>query len=1348
MSKGFKIAHISDIHADKKNMVIVNKAVEFTVEKLRELEISAAFFSGDIFNGNLSIADAIFILETLAGSPCPLHFLQGTPSHDIPGSIKIFDLIKSHLGQYNYTFDKPETLQLGRPNSPIGMIHRLDNFDSGDVEECGQLSVLPAVSKGNLALNQPDLGPAELNAEARNQLQNILKDFGLKAEGRHPHILMLHYPIEGAGYSNGQMETGNEITLSIADLQLANADYVAAGHIHKAQQENLPYWVSYAGSLVHQDAGEQEPKGFKVVTFDDNGKLDNIEFIESPSLPVQVVDVTIENGKIIYSDDINPRAKVKVRITGQTNEFTPDVLGQVTTHVDNINTDNTIVKIPLPQTKSLIPEYDVSESLVDKIKKYCDARDLTLTDSALLKVDKLVEGSVISKKFRVPTTGGLEITKLRIRGAHGLLPYGEEIEIDLSKFDQGPIALSGVNGAGKTTILENCHPWPKLVSRKDALKHHFYLNNSFRELHFNYNGEQYKSKILISANKTECYLYMNDKLLNEEGTQADYLKELEDRLCSPEIFFKLIFQGQESDKLAELTATPLKKFFNALFGLDVYPAYFKDCKGLKEDAEKLISGVIAKIEEINAQIELLQGKVSTKSEIEFNQEKREVDLEKANEAKTEFEKEHKALTEKAATAKTLTEAIAELEISYNQDKTEFDNLIKEKAESIKGILATIETIGNELSVIETRLETKTELLPLIAEHGKLQETIDAISESIEGYSEEINTQEFDIEHNKTKKESLAQTAIDKQKPIRRQWIEETAALKALQNKLLEAEAIRETAKEFKETGELKEKLDNKQQTFKELSIKLESAEYKLSQLKVKWQTDIVESNNKIDNAKIKAKLLSEVPCREDQGYTLSCKLLKDANESANKLTDLRVKEKGLEKRRINDTDIFIEVKRINKAIDDLKYESVEHSLITLKYDTLKAKNPVEALNEVENAESVMTEKEKLIKTLTANMETIESELIAAVQVIDTSDEITIKLLESAETEHSNSTNVLNRLKSEIEPINEKALPLIETLDIFDVPVTTVVEKRSEIIKTTYEKLELQQSEKNKSLEIATKSKTDKEAGYDERLKKLIESTNENGGKIKAKKSELETIIGDSKIDCRSIQDVKNKVELEQATIDLNKEEITKLKTQLEAIVEFENEIKQHQERLSTEEDNRSKINTNVADWDLLLEVFGKNGLQAVELSAACPEVSDIATAMLRQFGKDWAINIRPLKDSADGKSELDDFTIIVSTETGVKEFNKFSGGEKVWIEESLKKAGIIYMMNNTGYAFKTVIQDEADGALAEDSAQAFLAIALKAHELIGAHHTLIVSHRPSILNAVTQQIKLNPEEGKIEFIYG
>jgi len=175
----------------------------------------------------------------------------------------------------------------------------------------------------------------------------------------------------------------------------------------------------------------------------------------------------------------------------------------------------------------------------------------------------------------------MKILKLKLRGAIGIRKGlgKEEVEIDFTNFQPGLIALTGKNGSGKTTIMENLHPYRTMVSRTGSLQSHFYLKDSYRILEFEQDGNNYQSKILIDAltGGSEAYLICNGEPLND-GKLSTYDEEIEKVLGSQELFFNSVFSGQKSKGIAELKPAERRKLFYELLNLTVYEQYLEKAK--------------------------------------------------------------------------------------------------------------------------------------------------------------------------------------------------------------------------------------------------------------------------------------------------------------------------------------------------------------------------------------------------------------------------------------------------------------------------------------------------------------------------------------------------------------------------------------------------------------------------------------------------------------------------------------------------------------------------------------------------------------------------------------------------
>ncbi|MBC2712894.1 MAG: hypothetical protein HGJ94_18450 [Desulfosarcina sp.] len=157
----------------------------------------------------------------------------------------------------------------------------------------------------------------------------------------------------------------------------------------------------------------------------------------------------------------------------------------------------------------------------------------------------------------------MRLTSIRLRGAIGILKgIGvEEIHLNLSDLG-GMVALDGDNGTGKTTLLDNLHPYRVLPSRpKKSLQHHFYLRDSFREIELDHDGKHYRFLIKIDpeAGKQEGYIYIDG---STESITTGKVREYDDKVASLfgslDLFLSSVFCAQKTDD-SKMTVGQMKE---------------------------------------------------------------------------------------------------------------------------------------------------------------------------------------------------------------------------------------------------------------------------------------------------------------------------------------------------------------------------------------------------------------------------------------------------------------------------------------------------------------------------------------------------------------------------------------------------------------------------------------------------------------------------------------------------------------------------------------------------------------------------------------------------------------------
>lgn len=184
------------------------------------------------------------------------------------------------------------------------------------------------------------------------------------------------------------------------------------------------------------------------------------------------------------------------------------------------------------------------------------------------------------------------------------------------------------------------------------------------------------------------------------------------------------------------------------------------------------------------------------------------------------------------------------------------------------------------------------------------------------------------------------------------------------------------------------------------------------------------------------------------------------------------------------------------------------------------------------------------------------------------------------------------------------------------------------------------------------------------------------------------------------------------------------------------------ERRTALEAEAAALETEAREWTMLARATGRDGIQALELDAAGPNVAAIANQLLSDaYGSSYQIAFETTRMSADGKRQIESFEIAVDHDGKRGRIEDLSGGQRVWIEAAISQAIAIYLRRKSGLDLRTTFLDEADGALDAENAHRYLTMLRRSHDVAGTHHTLIITHRQELLSLIPAQIHLVPGEG-------
>jgi DNA repair protein SbcC/Rad50 len=176
------------------------------------------------------------------------------------------------------------------------------------------------------------------------------------------------------------------------------------------------------------------------------------------------------------------------------------------------------------------------------------------------------ETSVLGRHDDAAGYRPLRLTLTGFRGIRSGLGR-DTITLDLDELagDCVLVAIAGANGRGKTTVMDNLHPFMVMPSRAGAdglgafsYYDHVYLPESQKELVWLHRGRTYKTHLVFRVNgkrRTEAFLFERTgdaawkPVALADGTVSDgkvdtYEKAVSEVLCPPETFFTSVFSAQ------------------------------------------------------------------------------------------------------------------------------------------------------------------------------------------------------------------------------------------------------------------------------------------------------------------------------------------------------------------------------------------------------------------------------------------------------------------------------------------------------------------------------------------------------------------------------------------------------------------------------------------------------------------------------------------------------------------------------------------------------------------------------------------------------------------------------------
>jgi exonuclease SbcD len=163
-----------------------------------------------------------------------------------------------------------------------------------------QVIGIPWLNRSGLtaAFADTDTAADEIKDQLEDQITRIIEEFFENLNPELPAVLTSHISVQGASYGNERsVMLGKDLVLTASLVKDKRLDYVALGHIHKAQNLNAEGQppVIYPGSIERVDFGEIEDEKTFVIAEIEKGMPTEFKWMELEGRPFISRSVTVDD---------------------------------------------------------------------------------------------------------------------------------------------------------------------------------------------------------------------------------------------------------------------------------------------------------------------------------------------------------------------------------------------------------------------------------------------------------------------------------------------------------------------------------------------------------------------------------------------------------------------------------------------------------------------------------------------------------------------------------------------------------------------------------------------------------------------------------------------------------------------------------------------------------------------------------------------------------------------------------------------------------------------------------------------------------------------------------------------
>jgi exonuclease SbcD len=291
-----RIAHFSDLHYGPKNLAEADRCFGDAIDQAIRLNAQAAVISGDATDHAMDLhAPAVAKLGAQVrrlADHCPVLMLQGTYSHEPPGTLAIFRLFGGRYAVHVADRIQQVGLKADRGWSASDG-WRFDSIPAG------LLALFTCVPTVNKAVVAAAVGAGAAAQAVGEQLADLLQGFAPIHRAARvlgmPTIGVSHGTVFGCVSEHGVPMAGFDHEFTTGSLFAAEAQAFLLGHIHRHQSWQFDgaagrQRIAYPGSIGRFHHGEEGAKGFLLWDVD----ADGAQFTLEPTPARRTIDIVFD----------------------------------------------------------------------------------------------------------------------------------------------------------------------------------------------------------------------------------------------------------------------------------------------------------------------------------------------------------------------------------------------------------------------------------------------------------------------------------------------------------------------------------------------------------------------------------------------------------------------------------------------------------------------------------------------------------------------------------------------------------------------------------------------------------------------------------------------------------------------------------------------------------------------------------------------------------------------------------------------------------------------------------------------------------------------------------------------